>query len=79
VLRHFSVHRISLIAAGALFLCAFVHSAENKTVWIEQEKPIVDQITTLRKLDDKVRVQTTKDLALRPDERCLGRNVFEVE
>jgi peroxiredoxin len=38
--------------------------AQNKTQWTDQEKPIVDQINTLRKLDDKVRAQTTKDLAL---------------
>ena len=40
-------------------------SAEDKTVWSDQEKPIVEQLQGLRKLDDTVRVQTTKDLALR--------------
>ncbi|MGC1449977.1 MAG: TlpA disulfide reductase family protein [Candidatus Sulfotelmatobacter sp.] len=38
--------------------------AEDKTVWSEQEKPIVDQLHGLRKLDDTVRARTTKDLAL---------------
>jgi len=33
-------------------------------VWSDQEKPIVEQIRGLRKLDDSVRVHTTKDLAL---------------
>jgi peroxiredoxin len=35
-----------------------------KTVWSEQEKPIVEQIKGLRKLDDTVRARTTKELAL---------------
>jgi len=38
--------------------------AQDKTVWSAQEQPIVDQIKTLRKLDDTVRTRTTKDLAL---------------
>jgi hypothetical protein len=39
-------------------------SAQDKTVWSDQEKPIVEQLRGLRKLDDTVRVRTTKDLAL---------------
>jgi peroxiredoxin len=39
-------------------------SAQDKIVWSDQEKPIVEQLRGLRKLDDTVRVQTTKDLAL---------------
>jgi len=39
-------------------------SAQEKVVWSEQEKPIVEQIRGLRKLDDTVRAQTTRDLAL---------------
>jgi peroxiredoxin len=38
--------------------------AQDKVVWSDQEKPIVDQLRGLRKLDDSVRVQTTKHLAL---------------
>jgi thiol-disulfide isomerase/thioredoxin len=38
--------------------------ADNQIVWSDQEKPIVDQIKGLRKLDDNVRARTTKDLAL---------------
>jgi peroxiredoxin len=47
-----------ILGSGSLF-------AQDKVVWSEQEKPIVDQIRGLRKLDDNVRGQTTKDLALR--------------
>lgn len=64
MLRLFLVHRSSLFITGFLFLFALFLSAQNKTVWTEQEKPIVDQINTLRKLDDKMRAQTTRDLAL---------------
>src|SRR5215831_19807677 len=38
--------------------------AQEKTVWSAQERPIIDQIKTLRKLDDAVRARTTKELAL---------------
>ncbi len=54
VLRCFFV---CLLFAPAVF-------AQEKIVWSEQEKPIVDTVRTLRKLDDTVRAQTTKDLAL---------------
>jgi peroxiredoxin len=37
---------------------------KKEIVWSAQEKPIVDQINNLRKLDDKTRAQTTRDLAL---------------
>lgn len=39
--------------------------AQEKVVWTQQEQAIVDQIKTLRKLDDSVRARTTRDLALR--------------
>ena len=39
-------------------------AAQEKIVWSDQEKPIVDQIKNLRKLDDNVRARTTKELAL---------------
>src|SRR5436189_5368618 len=38
--------------------------AQDKVVWSDQEKPIVEQLRGLRKLDDLVRSQTTKTLAL---------------
>src|SRR5215475_9876801 len=37
--------------------------AQEKIVWSDQEKPIVDQIRGLRKQDDTVRARTTKELA----------------
>src|SRR5690349_10894680 len=46
-----------LLLAGRTF-------SQEKTVWSDQEKPIVEQIRTLRKLDDTVRARTTKELAL---------------
>ena len=39
-------------------------AADDKTVWSDQEKPIVDQLRGLRKLADDVRVHTTQQLAL---------------
>jgi len=58
-LRHFA----ALVSLLALLLTSSLLSQE-KTVWSEQEQPIVDQIKTLRKLDDTVRARTTKNLAL---------------
>jgi len=37
---------------------------QEKVVWSDQEKPIVEQIRGLRKLDDSVRTRVTKELAL---------------
>ena len=48
----------------AIFLSCSVSFSQEKTVWSEQEKPIVDQIKGLRKLDDTVRARTTRELAL---------------
>ncbi len=55
--------------AYSLLACVFLVStfsvmAQEKVVWSDQEKPIVDQIHGLRKLDDPVRATTTKNLAL---------------
>jgi peroxiredoxin len=55
---------IAILLGGALLLLAVSLLAQDKTVWSDQEKPIVEQIHGLRKLDDAVRVRTTKDLAL---------------
>ena len=38
--------------------------AQQKAAWSDHEKPIAEQIGTLRKLDDATRSRTTKDLAL---------------
>jgi peroxiredoxin len=57
---------IFLAAAGCLVLLTLplVVVAQEKTVWSDQEKPIVEQIRGLRKLPDDVRARTTRDLAV---------------
>lgn len=52
------------VASCLLFFLIAEVAAQEKVVWTEQEKPIVDQIKGLRKLDDTTRAHTTKDLAL---------------
>ena len=49
---------------GALISASLPAVAQQKIVWSDQEKPIVEQIRGLRKLDDNVRAKTTRDLAL---------------
>src|SRR6266700_7116783 len=59
--------RFIALSAGlflVLSLCVFAQEKE-KIVWSEQEKPIVEQLRTLRKLDDVTRARTTKELALK--------------
>jgi peroxiredoxin len=53
-----------LLFSAALILFSFAVAAQEKIVWSDQEKPIVEQLHGLRKLDDAVRGRTTKDLAL---------------
>jgi peroxiredoxin len=53
-----------ILLSGTLILFSVALVAQDKVVWSDQEKPIVEQIHGLRKLDDTVRVRTTKDLAL---------------
>jgi peroxiredoxin len=53
----------TLLSAGIFIFC-FSACAQEEVVWSDQEKPIVEQIRGLRKLDDRVRARTTKDLAL---------------
>jgi len=60
--RHLLAARF--LIAGILIVLVLPLSAEDKTVWSEQEKPIVEQLRGLRKLDDTIRARTTKDLAL---------------
>lgn len=64
-----SAHRTwnrGLVAVPALLVGVVVGTlfSQEKTVWSDQEKPIFEQIRTLRKLDDTVRARTTKELAL---------------
>ncbi|HXJ90544.1 MAG TPA: TlpA disulfide reductase family protein [Candidatus Binatia bacterium] len=51
----------ALMATGLFFLLAM--QAQEKVVWSDQEKPIVEQIRGLRKLDDSVRTRVTKELS----------------
>jgi peroxiredoxin len=67
MLRFSFVPRLRVAATlfcATLVLPALVLIAQDKPVWSAQEKPIVEQLHGLRKLDDAVRVHTTKDLAL---------------
>jgi len=62
---HFSPSRLLLaLTIPTLLSLSATLSAQEKVVWSPQEQPIVDQIKTLRKLDDTVRARTTRDLAL---------------
>ena len=56
--------RGNILFSTALILLSVSLPAQDKVVWSDQEKPIVEQLHGLRKLDDAVRVRTTKDLAL---------------
>lgn len=72
--RHWSAKRTSLAVEcplsirfcqlGVLLLFLIPAFAQNKTVWSDQEKPIVEQIKKLRQLDDATRARITKELAL---------------
>jgi peroxiredoxin len=61
---------VFLLTVAALFfirtfaLPARSLAADDKVVWNDQEKPIVEQLRGLRKLSDDVRAHTTKNLAL---------------
>jgi peroxiredoxin len=54
----------NILLGCTLILLTVSVPAQDKVVWSDQEKPIVEQLRGLRKLDDTVRVHTTKDLAL---------------
>jgi len=56
--------RRQFLALTTILLISIPLLAQDKVVWSTQEQPIVDQIRTLRKLDDTVRARTTRDLAL---------------
>jgi len=64
-----------LAAAGCLVLLTpLVVVAQDKIVWSDREKPIVEQIRGLRKLPDDVRARTTKDLAMQIRQLPVSRN-----
>jgi peroxiredoxin len=54
---------IPLLTVILIFLSIPV-LAQDKTVWSDREKPIVEQLRGLRSLDDTARARTTKNLAL---------------
>jgi len=56
-------NHLYLPALLAVFALNTSLPAQEKIAWSDQEKPIVDQIRGLRKLDDALRARTTKDLA----------------
>jgi peroxiredoxin len=60
----FSLTLASFLFACALGLPARAFGGDEKIVWSDQEKPILEQLQGLRKLPDDVRARTTKELAL---------------
>ncbi|MGA9980456.1 MAG: TlpA disulfide reductase family protein [Candidatus Sulfotelmatobacter sp.] len=76
----FFVTLVFLGAAGCFVLLTvpLVVSAQEKTVWSDQEKPIVEQIRGLRKLPDDVRARTTKDLALQIRQLPVSLNKLQL-
>jgi peroxiredoxin len=55
---------LQLLTLGGIVALNAALPAQEKIVWSDREKPIVEQIRGLRKLDDSVRAHTTKELAL---------------
>jgi hypothetical protein len=57
--------KVKIVALVALSLAASLTSAEqHEIVWSDQERPIADQIRSIRKVPDDVRGSTTKALAM---------------
>lgn len=52
------------LLAAAAFLSSAAVTAQNKIVWSDREKPIVDQLRHLRSLTDTARPEATRRLAL---------------
>jgi peroxiredoxin len=57
--------RVLIASILLLLLPGFSQNADQKPVWTPQEQTIVDGIHGLRALPDDVRVQATKDLAMK--------------
>jgi peroxiredoxin len=63
------------VLAGACLLAPPISRAQQpKIVWSEEEKPILQQIQTLRSLPDDVRARTTAQLALQIRQLPAGAN-----
>jgi peroxiredoxin len=58
-------HRPVVIAFILVIVSAIPVSSKDQVVWTEQEKPIVEQIRTLRSVPDGQRGAVTKDLAIK--------------
>lgn len=54
---------VVILTAIYLLTLPISDARQNKIVWNDQEKPIAQQISTLRSLPDDVRARTTKQLA----------------
>src|SRR5882762_5194887 len=69
------VGKLSLCAAG-ISLCfpAETRPQGQQIVWTNQEKPILEDIRTLRKLSEGNRAKTTKQLALKIRQLPAGMN-----
>jgi len=67
---------IFLVAAGSLLLLSisFAAIAQEKIVWSDREKPIVEQLRGLRALPDDVRARTTKNLTMQIRELPVSPN-----
>jgi peroxiredoxin len=74
---------VKAVLSGAIFLFAaatcFIHSQllhaqGQEIVWTSQEKPIFEQIRTLRQLPDDTRARVTEDLALQIRQLPAGEN-----
>lgn len=62
---HFLSRPRTFVLVTSLLLAALSFAfAQDKVVWSDQEKPIVEQIRGLRKLDDTVRARVTRELAM---------------
>ena len=68
----------NILFGCTLLLLSMSALAQDKVVWSDQEKPIVEQLRGLRKLDDTVRVRTTKELALQIRALPVGPNKLKL-
>jgi peroxiredoxin len=82
--RHFGVRsflKIVVVSAFAISFASFpstrlsaARAQQPQIVWTEQEKPILEQIRTLRKLNTEERTRKTKELALQIRQLPSGMN-----
>src|SRR6476661_10890671 len=71
----FLVGNLSLCAAGiSLYFAAETRLQGQQIVWSNQEKPILEDIRTLRKLSEGNRIKTTKQLAIKIRQLPAGMN-----